>query len=125
MQSGSNAEQILKDLLIERLKSLLAKKVIVYNPVLYIENLNKSLTIPTYSDILKKGTIEKIDTKWDRVTVHIDLQKLKSFRSKLIKQVAAYALLKDFKKLEVYFIIYQDDTLSIHRRLLGPTNESI
>jgi hypothetical protein len=125
MQSGSNAEQILKDLLIERLKSLLAKKVIVYNPVLYIENLNKSLTIPTYSDILKKGTIEKIDTKWNRVTVHIDLQKLKSFRSKLIKQIAAYALLKDFKKLEVYFIIYDDDTLSIHRRLLGPTNESI
>jgi len=125
MQSRSNSEQVLEDRLIERLKGLLAKKVIVYNPILYIENLNKSLTCPTYSDILKKGIIEKVDTKWDRVTVHIDLQKLKTFRSKLIKQVAAYALLNDFKKLEVYFIIYQDDTLSIHRRLLGPTNISI
>ncbi len=125
MQSGSNAKQIPKDPLVEKLMGLLANKVSMYNSRLYVDFLKKRLTHSIYSNILKKGHIVGINKRYERITVHIDLQILKTFKSKIAKQLAVYGLLKDSEKLEVEFIIFHDNTVSTHRRLLGPTNESI
>ena len=127
MQSRSNSKQVSQDdiTVLEKIVILLVTKVNIYNNKLYIEKFKKSITLLTYLEILKKGSIQSIDANRKMLTVHIDLQKLKTFRSKVIRHVAAYGLLKDSTKLEVLFIINIDGTLSVHRRLIGLKNETI
>jgi hypothetical protein len=127
MQSRSYTDKYAENHLIntkERVLERLKTKT-VHNQKLYVLDLGfKELPKSIYKYILKhkESTLQITGVQ---ITAVIQIKDLKNFRGVKVKRLCAYCMLNGFTSMHIAYILNLDDTLSVHRRLVGIRNETI